>query len=279
MRADAGVSCIFAGAAAKPSPSIPMNCKTTHAMQNNELERVKQQQWFYEFNLPDGSQTASYIPEFVRPIHHTREKALRHFLDSFGKQGHLKDALDVSCHEGYFSLVLSEYFDRVVGVDKNAASLEKAKLITAVMGNRKISYVHTALEDWSETRPSDFVLCFGLLYHIENPVEIVRKLASLTKGAICIESQVLPVSSRFQIEDGNYKALRETKGTFGLCLDYPSSKEGGLTELALVPSLDALVTLLEFFGFANIVCYQPTPEDYEQFVRGHRVVLYAEKRK
>ena len=247
-------------------------------MQNNDLELVKQQQWFYEFSLPDGSQTTSYLPEFVRPIHATREKALRLFLDQFGKKGSLNDALDVSCHEGYFSLVLAEYFNSVVGVDKNADSLQKAQQITALLGNRKISYVHTALEDWKEKKQSDFVLCFGLLYHIENPVEIVRKLASLTKGAICIESQVLPVASRFQIEDGNYKALRDTKGTFGLCLDYPSSKEGGLTELALVPSRDALVTLLEFFGFANIVCYQPAPEDYEQFVRGHRVILYAEKR-
>lgn len=246
-------------------------------MENNKLELVKQQQWFYEFTLPDNSITKSYIPESVRPIHHTREKALRFFLSDFGKNGDFKDALDISCHEGYYSHVLAEYFDRVVGIDKNADSLQKAKLITEVIGNEKISYVHTALEDWKEPKQGDFVLCYGLLYHIENPVEIMRKLASLTKGAVCIESQILPVSSHFQIEDGNFMSRRETKGTFGLCMDYPSSKEGGLTELALVPSREALITLLEFFGFINIRFYQPQHEDYEQFVRGHRVILYAEK--
>ena len=248
-------------------------------MKNNELELVKQQQWFYEFALPDGSLTDSYLPEFIRPIHTTREQALRLFLGQFAKTGSAQDALDVSCHEGYYSLVLAEYFGSVTGIDKNADSLGKAKLITSVLGNNKIDYVHTALENWGEQKPRDFVLCFGLLYHIENPVEIVRKLAQLTKCAICIESQVLPVSSQFQIEDGNYKVQRETRGTFGLCLDYPGSKEGGLTELALVPSRDALVTLLELFGFHNIVFYQPAPGDYEQFVRGHRVILYAEKKK
>ena len=246
-------------------------------MKNNNLELVKQQKWFYEFSLPDGSVTNSYLQAFVRPIHYTREKALRFFLNEYKKNWDFIDALDISCHEGYYSLVLAEYFDRVIGIDKNADSLQKAKLITEVIGNGKISYIHTALEDWKDDKQSDFVLCYGLLYHIENPVEIIRKLASLTKRAICIESQILPVTSYFQIEDGNYTSHRETKGTFGLCLDYPSSKEGGLTELALVPSRDALVTLLEFFGFINITFYQPVHEDYEQFVRGHRVILYAEK--
>jgi hypothetical protein len=81
-----------------------------------------------------------------------------------------------------------------------------------------------------------------------------------------------------QIEDGYYTNQRETKGMFGLCMDYPDSKEGGLTELALVPSRDALVSLLGVFGFTRIRFYEPVEGDYEQFVRGHRVILYAEKK-
>jgi ubiquinone/menaquinone biosynthesis C-methylase UbiE len=247
-------------------------------MKNNTLDVVKQQNWFYEFTLPDGSRTNSYLPAFIRPIHSTREKVLQLFLEEFKQSGSVKTALDVSCHEGYYSLLLADHFDDVVGIDKNADSLDKAKLITGVMDRKNIRYVHTSLEAWEDDVPRDFVLCFGLLYHIENPVEVIRKLADLTKKAICIESQVLPIDSTMQIEDGYYTNQRETKGMFGLCMDYPDSKEGGLTELALVPSRDALVSLLGVFGFTRIRFYEPVEGDYEQFVRGHRVILYAEKK-
>ena len=246
-------------------------------MDLNKLELVKNQQWFYEFKLPDGSVTNSYLPDFVRSIHHTREKALRFFLDAFGKNGSFKSALDISSHEGYYTLLLAKYFEEVIGIDKNIESLEKARLITAVLGDKNITYVHSALEDWKDEEPRDFVLCYGLLYHIENPVEIMRKIARLTKKAICIESQVLPCDTHMLVEDGCYKKQREIKGTFGLCMDYPTISEGGLTELALVPSRDALVSLLEYFGFINIRIYQPVEDDYEQFVRGHRMIIYAEK--
>jgi len=246
-------------------------------MEQNNLDLVKNQQWFYEFTLPDGSTTNSYLPDFVRPIHHTREKALKFFLNEYAKSGTFKNALDISCHEGYYTLLLAKYFEEVIGIDKNESSLEKATLITDVMNCKNVKYIHTSLEAWSDDVPRDFVLCFGLLYHIENPVEIMRKMARLTKKAICIESQVLPSDNHMQVEDGCYKKQRNIKGNFGLCLDYPTISEGGLTELALVPSRDALISLLECFGFVNIRIFQPLEGDYEQFVRGHRVIIYAEK--
>lgn len=241
------------------------------------LEQVKNQLWFYEFTLPDGTITQSYLPDFVRQIHHTREKALLGFLAQYQKRFSLAEAIDVSCHEGYYSVLLAKHFEKVTGVDKNEASLSKAQLITDVLGVGNVGYVHSSVEAWPHTIPVPFVLCFGLLYHIENPVEMMRRLASLTQKAICIESQVLPVDMHMQVEDGCYKKLRPIEGSFGLCMDYPEISEGGLTELALVPSREALVTLLRHFGFGNIQFYIPEEGDYEQFVRGHRVIVYAEK--
>jgi len=248
-------------------------------MINSKLELVKNQQWFYEFSLPDGTKTNCYLPKFVQPIHQTREKVLRFFLSQYGEKRTFKDALDVSCHEGYYSIVLAEYFDKVIGIDKNEDSILKAKLVTDVLGTSNISCFHTSLENWQEDLQCDFVLCYGLIYHIENPIEIFRKLAKITKEAICIETQILSSETHIQIEDGNYLNQRETKGTFGLCWDYPSSKEGGLTDIALVPSRDAIVNLLVFFGFFNIRFYSFEQGDYEQYIRGHRVIVYAEKNK
>lgn len=242
---------------------------------NNQLKKVKSQKWFYEFELPDGTKTESYLPEVARQVHVTREKALRQYLRTSG-DGYSR-ALDISCHEGFFSLVLAEFFEDVTGLDKNPDSLEKASQITSILGGKNIRYENSSVELWSETKGADFVLCYGLLYHVENPIQIMRKLAALAKKTLCIETQVLSFDINGPIEDGSYLWQREMTGMFGLCVDYSSMPEGGLTDLALVPSRQALIFLLKQFGFKTVTFYKPEQDDYEQFVRNHRVIIFAEK--
>ncbi|NDD62368.1 MAG: methyltransferase domain-containing protein [Acidobacteria bacterium] len=241
----------------------------------DELSQIKKQKWFYEFNLPDGSKTESYLPDNARLIHPTREKALRQYLDA--RRSEFNSALDISCHEGYFSQVLKEYCPVVRGIDKNPESLRKAELISRVMGRSDIDYTDSSLESWPTERGADFVLCYGLLYHVENTVEVVRKVAALTRRVACIETQVLPFNFGGSIEDGSYQWQREIHGLFGLCVDYSQRSEGGMTDLALVPSRNGLEFLLQQFGFRSIKYYPPEPSDYEQFVRGHRLIVFAEK--
>src|SRR3546814_505058 len=179
----------------------------------NELDKVKSQQWFYEFTLPDGTKTESYLPEIARRVHETREKALRSRLEAIDSS--YQTSLDISCHEGYFSLILSEYFKIVTGLDKNPESLDKAKQITTLLGNSRIQFKNTSLESWDDKKGADFVLCFGLLYHVENPVEIIRKLAILTRKSLCIETQVLPYDLEGPIEDGSYMWQRSEERRVG----------------------------------------------------------------
>lgn len=238
------------------------------------LEAVKALAWFYEFDLPDGSKTRSYLPEKVRPIHLTRERALREFL---GARAAPATAIDVSCHEGFYSIVLAERAGAVTGVDRNAASIEKAKQITELLGRRNLRYLNTTLEAFAPAEPAEFVLCYGLLYHVENPVDILRRLAAITADALCLETQVLPFDVAGDVEDGSSDWQRESKGTFGLCVDYSDRPEGGIGDFAVVPSKRAVEYLLKAFGFTRITYYTPKADDYEQFVRGHRIILLAEK--
>jgi tRNA (mo5U34)-methyltransferase len=242
---------------------------------NNLLNSIKTQQWFYEFPLPDGSKTKSYLPEHARAVHTTREKALRRYLDQY--RGSFASALDISCHEGFFSLILADHCKTVTGIDKNEPSLEKARQMTSLLDKGNIRYRNSSLEALTERDAADFVLCFGLLYHVENPVEVFRSLSRITKTALCIETQVLPFEINGPIEDGSHLWQRSLRGTFGLAVDYADRPEGGMTNLALVPSVEALKFLVTQFGFSSVEFYSPEPIDYEQFVRKHRVILLARR--
>ena len=239
------------------------------------LEAVKSQSWFYEFPLPDGSVTSSYLDPSFRPIHLTRERLLGSVLANY--VGAKDSALDVACHEGYYSAILSRHFKFVHGIDRCQTSLTKAGQILKLLSCANVSLGEGRAENFASQAGFDFVLCYGLLYHHENPIGLLRNLSSLTRDTLCLETQLTSVDISGSIEDGGFMNQRRINGFFALCDDYPASAEGGTTDVALVPSASSLVYLLRHFGFSTVDFSDVPPGEYEQFTRRQRVVITAKK--
>ena len=246
---------------------------------SEELRAVKERTWFYEFELPDGTRTRTDLPEEWRPVHYTR---LRHLRDVIHK--HVPDAAsltasDFASHEGYFSIELGKHFSFVRGFEIRRESLEAAKLITNVMGLPNIEYVMADLQTmtFDEKWCADFVLVYGLIYHMEDPIHVLRLASQLCRKHILIETQLFPYEIKGRIEDGNYQSQRPVEGVFALTPDYPAGREGGSTSVALVPSVNALLFLLKQFGFVHVEVLPPLGEDYEQYRRGSRAIVYGRK--
>jgi hypothetical protein len=243
-----------------------------------KLREVRQRKWFYAFELPDGTVTETYIGAEVLPVHTTRRNHLRRIIETRVAEPGRLTALDLASHEGYFSIELARHFAHVRGVEFRTESLAAARLITEVLGISNVEYLQADVQrpidaDWS----ADFVLVYGLIYHVENPIQVLRLASRLCRQHLLLETQLLPYDVSGRVEDGHYTNLRDVNGVFGLALDYPHGREGGSTEVALVPSLSAVTFLLRMFGFEEIVVLPPGPEDYEQHRRGSRVIIYARK--
>ena len=66
---------------------------------------ILSREWFYSFLLPDGRRTVSYLPADVEPIHPWRQQLLFGYLDdAVGDAWGRCRAIDLGCHEGYFSV-------------------------------------------------------------------------------------------------------------------------------------------------------------------------------
>ncbi len=241
-----------------------------------DLQRVQDRKWFYEFDLPNGTRTQSDIPEEVRQIHRSRLAKLQYVISKFVGPDRTS-ALDLASHEGFFSAELSKHFKSVQGLDIRPESLESARLITRVLGITNIIFEQADLTkiEFDERLKSDFVLLYGLLYHLENPVQALRLASQFSRKHILIETQIFPYDVSGRLEDGNYKWQRAVEGVFSLSVDYAERREGGSTDIALVPSLNAIIFLLRNFGFDKIEVLPSGPDDYEQFSRGSRVVVYG----
>lgn len=244
-----------------------------------KLERVKSRTWFYEFDLPDGSRTSTDVPAEVLPIHTFRRDKLVQMIREHVKSPQDLTAIDFASHEGYYSIELSRHFKSVRGYEFREESLTAARLITNVLGVRNVEYVKADLQkmEFDRSLVADFALLYGLIYHLENPIHTIRLASQLCRKHILVETQVFPYDISGMLEDGHYANIRKVEGVFSLSPDYSHHREGGSTDIALVPSLNSVLYLLKNFGFSEVSVLPSSPNDYEQFRRGSRVIVYGSK--
>jgi tRNA (mo5U34)-methyltransferase len=247
---------------------------------SNELDRVKSRKWFYEFELPNGITTKTDSPDGVRKLHLFRRNALLEVIQThFGDQAGKLSALDIGSHEGYFSVELAKRFRSVQCVEKNEMSLAASKMIFDACGIDNVDLICDDLlrVENNRLKIADLVLLYGVIYHLEDPVSMLRKAASLTSKVLLIETQILNFDLEAKIDWGNYDAQKNVQGVFGVISDDPESREGGTTEIALVPSMHALYTVLKALGFTTITRIPDSGRIAEQFYRDRRVILLCIK--
>ena len=243
------------------------------------LDKVRARRWFYEFDLPDGTRTRAELPEGVEKIHATRQRMLDAVLDqTVGRDCSGLTALDLACHQGWFSINLARRgFSEVLAVDGRESHLEDARLMAELLG---VTGLATRRIDIEEARAEeigvhDVTLMLGLLYHLESPVRALRLARAVTRKLFVIETQVVP-HLEGNVDWGAAQFQRPLKGIFGVVDETgEAGSETGMHGICLAPSIPALVWILQHVGFSNVVRVHPPADGYEQLVRGRRVMLIA----
>jgi tRNA (mo5U34)-methyltransferase len=234
--------------------------------------------WFYPFKLPSGGTTPTYGTGELDAIHHTRSAMLEAALQSeFGRERSALSAVDLACHQGWFSAQLAQSgFGRVIGVDARPEHIADAGLIRDALRLPQVELVERDVHAVTaqDLGTHDLVLCFGLIYHLENPVGALRVARALTRRLCIVETQVVPGLTGW-VDYGSYRFVRPLKGSFGIIDETGETHgpEASTTGICLVPSVEALVWIMDRIGFKRVEVL-PVPEDgYEQLVHRKRVMV------
>ena len=244
------------------------------------LQQVKARQWFYNYELPDGSSTETYHGDQLSAIHETRWQLLQRTLEQAFPQGLAAlDAIDLAAHQGWFSMQMAAAgLSRVTGVDQRASHVEDSRLMAELLGHDQLRFLHSDIFDLDTDALGQFdlVLMLGLLYHLENPVGALRLARALCKQLCVLETQIVPGMSGM-VDFGSYRFVRPLKGSFGIIdeIDETHAPEAGATGICLVPSLEALTWLLHKVGFQRVEVLPPPVDAYEQLLYGKRVMVAA----
>lgn len=174
-------------------------------------------------------------------LNSSRAKTLGDLLSQFRTQLNLQTAIDIGCGVGFFSEFLRSNGLRVKGVDGRGENIQEAR-------SRHPGIDFTAGD--AENLPTeqmgkfDLVLCFGLLYHLENPFRAIRSLERLTEKVLFVEGMCIPGD----------QAVMEL-------LEEPTSEDQGFHNVAFYPTEKCLIKMLHRAGFPFVYCLEKLPDD------------------
>ena len=189
--------------------------------------------------------------EDYRALIEAREQTIRRIVKRLKPALGLSTAVDAGCGVGFFSQTLVECGLRTCGFDVRTENVEEAR---RRFPGIPFEQANVEAREISQLGQFDLVLCFGLLYHLENPLQAIRNLRTITEKCLVLESMCLP-------EESCSLLLREE----------PRQDDQSLTEMACYPSESSLVKMLYRAGFAKVYRVTPLP-DHDDFreTREHR---------
>jgi len=244
----------------------------------SEIKRLAP--FHHKVDLPYGLST--FDPEFsLRHREQTRLDALtRHVFPDLLKicGGSLKGkrVIDVASNAGGFSVeAANNGAEYVLGIDVADRYLEQANFIKQALGMSQIEFKKMPMEDCNEQDIGmfDIAFCFGILYHLENPVYAMKKLASVTREIMVVDANVFQTPfSRNSLWKMNVPRVLES--------DDKSTTALWRTEkfCQFKPNVHAITELLTFLGFSKVDIIKPTQKNLEfRYYRGKRVTLLAQR--
>jgi len=247
-----------------------------HIVDPEIKQQIHQRHWFYRFDLPDGSQTPSYLPASAQQVHATRLEMVERVLNPLLADHGGLSALDLASHQGWFSLKAAAMgCASVTGLEPRASHVDDARLMANASGAQNVRFVQSDIQniDSTDIEPADIVLMLGLIYHLENPVAAIRTARAYCRRVCLIETQVGPHLSGM-LDWGSHEFVRPIQGCFTV-IDETEETHGGeaSTEgICLAPSAETLLWIMQKVGFVDVAMVSPPADAYEQHRHGKRVL-------
>jgi tRNA (mo5U34)-methyltransferase len=150
---------------------------------------------------------------------------------------------DVGCSNGYFLFKLLQYCPELaVGFDPVARCWLQFAFLNALYRHPGLGFVPTGISGL-KAFPAffDLILCMGVIYHQRDPFSAVRALYDSTRpgGRVILESLVID-------REGSYLLV-------------PNDRYAKMRNAWIMPTADALATLMERAGFKDLTIHRFGP--------------------
>lgn len=214
---------------------------------------IEQDKYFSISELP----TTTARAELILPI-------LKELITQYGEEA---SVLDLACSPGYFMFKIAGLgVKKIVGVDAREDHCKQFKILNSYYKFNEIEFVQSDIYEFLDrsfiqNKKYDICLLFGFLYHTITPVELLRSIKKICNKCLIIDTTLT------RSEDASLTIF-----------DEPTSwSRASTTKISAMPSLKAVLKLLEASGFKDIEMIEPDIH-YESYNPGGNNIDYFFKR-
>jgi SAM-dependent methyltransferase len=183
------------------------------------------------------------LETFETPDAHGINSARMEHLGSLGLELAGKAVLDVGCGVGHLAQFFVELGCPVTSVDARASNVEGLR---ARYPGLKAHVLNVETEALSTLGRFDVVFCYGLLYHLENPVAGVRNMAAACDDLVLLETLVC-----------------DHREPMLILVDEPPVNNQAIGHIGCRPSPSFVVMALNRAGFQYVYAPQTAPDHPE----------------
>ena len=226
-----------------------------------------------------------------RAVEYTRvDNLVRHafpaLLDACGGSLRGKRVLDVACNCGGFSVEAAKHgAEYVLGFDSVEHYIDQANLVKHALRLEQVDFRRIDVDeiDVSTVGQFDITFCFGILYHLENPVLAMKRLSSVTQHVMLVRHRPRThfVEASAILFIFRAKAVLVDERSFGLRPESSSATTSLWRKDKAVqfrPTDVAVVELLKFLGFPRVARLKPALKPVERrYVTGGRGIFLASR--
>jgi SAM-dependent methyltransferase len=224
--------------------------------------------WSYPFDLgqgivvePRNTTLFTKDPRSFMASHRPKRDAV---LAACGGSLEGLSVLDCGCYQGYWTVeAIRAGASRAVGIDARPEHLEQARFVARALGYANASFEQADVFDVERLGTFDVVFLFGILYHVDSPVELLRRVRAVTRKLIVVDTDTLPLDE---------PVLQLRYEDTGMDLNSATAP------LVMVPSVSAVVRMLRHAGFGDVRVVRPAPDGAPARFRWRRTAFLAAPR-
>ncbi len=144
--------------------------------------------------LPNGNKTIGQSNSILadKPVMSAIKRSINSFLPTPPEERKNIKVVDLGCMEGGYSTEFARMGFDTLGIDARKQNLLKAMYIKLSLNLPNLNFVRDDARNVAKYGKFDLTFCFGLLYHLNDPVKFLETLGSQTNKLLILHSFYAP---------------------------------------------------------------------------------------